>query len=88
MSWVYQIEASALRDLRRIGPQATRAIMAYLDERVAGNEDPKRFGKPLRGTLRGLWRYQVGDYRIICQILDQKLIVLVVAVGHRRGVYD
>lgn len=60
MSWVYRIEEGALKDLRGIGPQAARAIFAYLDERIAGEEDPQRFGKALRGNLRGLWRAVIG----------------------------
>jgi mRNA interferase RelE/StbE len=54
---------------------------------VAKAADPRKFGKPLRAELAGLWRYRVADYRILCQIRDRELIVLVVAVGHRRDVY-
>lgn len=88
MSWVYRFDGRALKELRKLGKQAQRDIIAYLDERVAGNEDPRRFGKGLKADLAGLWRYRVGDYRILCQIRDEELIVLVVAVGHRRGIYE
>lgn len=58
------------------------------DERVAGDANPRRFDKGLKADPSGLWRYQVGDYRILCQIKDRELLVLVVAVGHRRDVYE
>jgi mRNA interferase RelE/StbE len=88
MSWVYRFDERAVKELRKLGKQAQRDIMSYLDERIAVDEDPRRFGKGLRSDLAGLWRYRVGDYRIVCQILDGELIVLVVTVGHRRDVYD
>jgi mRNA interferase RelE/StbE len=88
MNWVYRFDGRALKELRKLGKQAQRDIIAYLDERVAGDEDPRRFGKGLKADLAGLWRYRVGDYRILCQIRDEELIVLVVTVGHRRGIYE
>ena len=88
MRWAYSFDERALRELQKLDRQAQRDILAYLDKRVAGTEDPRRFGKPLRATLTGLWRYRVRDYRLICQIQDQQLLVLVVSVGHRKDVYD
>jgi mRNA interferase RelE/StbE len=87
MSWVYRFDDRALKELRKLGKQAQAGIISYLDERVAGDGDPRRFGKGLKSDLAGLWRYRVGDYRILCQIKDGELLVLVVAVGHRRDVY-
>ena len=87
MSWAYRFDERALKDLKKLGKPAQRDIIAYLDERVAGEADPRRFGKGLKADLVGLWRYRVGDYRILCQIQDGVLLVLVVAVGHRKDVY-
>lgn len=87
MSWVYRFDARALKDLKNLGRPAQRAILEYMDERVAGRSDPRRFGKGLKADLAGLWRYRVGDYRILCQVRDRELLVLVVAVGHRKDVY-
>ena len=87
MSWVYRFDERALKELRKLGRQAQRDIVTYLDERVAGDADPRRFGKGLKADLSGLWRYRVGDYRILCQIKDTEILVLVVAVCHRRDVY-
>lgn len=88
MSWAYSFEASALKELKKLGPPAAREILGFLDERIAGTEDPRTFGKPLKGDLKGLWRYRVADYRLICSIQDQRLVVLVLKVGHRRDIYD
>jgi len=87
VSWAYRFDERALKELKKLGHQAQRDILAYLDERVTANADPRRFGKALKADLAGLWRYRVGDYRILCQIQDQKLLVLVVAVGHRKDIY-
>lgn len=88
MNWVYRFDERALKELKKLGNQTQRDILAYLDERVAGNANPRRFGKGLKADLAGLWRYRVGDYRILCQLKDGELLVLVIAVGHRRNVYD
>jgi mRNA interferase RelE/StbE len=88
MSWVYRFDERALKELRKLGKQAQRDIITYLDGRIAGDGDPCRFGKGLKADLAGLWRYRVGHYRILCQIRDGELLVLVVAVGHRRDVYE
>ena len=88
MSWVYRFDERALKELRKLGHQAQRDILAYLDKRVDGIEDPRKYGKGLKANLSGLWRYRVGDYRIIARIRDGELVVLVVAVGHRKHIYD
>jgi mRNA interferase RelE/StbE len=88
MSWVYRFDERALKELRKLGKSAQLGIIAYLDERIAGESDPPRFGKGLKADLAGLWRYRVGDYRILCQLRDRELRVLVIAVGHRRDIYD
>jgi mRNA interferase RelE/StbE len=85
--WVYRFDERALKELRKLGRAAQEEILGNLDERIAGKEDPRRFGKALRADLAGLWRYRVGDYRILCQISDGRLIVLVISVGHRKNVY-
>ena len=87
MSWTYRFNTSAKRELANLDRAAQREIVAYLDARIATAEDPRRFGKPLRSDLAGLWRYRVRDYRLVCQIQDDVLVVLVVTVGHRREVY-
>jgi mRNA interferase RelE/StbE len=86
--WAYSFDERALRELQKLDRQAQKEIIAYLEKRIATKEDPRRFGKPLRAQHVGLWRYRVGDYRILCQIKNDVLLVLVVSVGHRKNVYD
>lgn len=88
MNWTYRFDQRALKELKKLGQPAQRDILAYLDERVAGDEDPRRFGKALKAERLGLWRYRIGPYRILCQIQDRELVVLVVAVGHRKEIYE
>ena len=58
-----------------------------MESRIASSDDPRSFGKALRHSQKGLWRYRVRDYRIICEIQNERVVVLVVAVGHRSKVY-
>jgi len=60
-------------------------ISKYINKNIKGTDNPRRYGKPLKGTMRGLWRYETGKYRLICEIQDGVLCILVVKIGHRRG---
>ena len=88
VSWVYQIKERALKQLKKLDKTAATRIIRYLDERIASDQDPRRFGKELKGELKGIWRYRVGEYRILCDIQEDVCIVLVVWVDHRKSVYD
>jgi len=87
LSWDYQIHEDADRDLDNLGPAARLEITAWLEKRIRGAANPEQFGKPLRGSKHGLWRYRVRDYRLVCRLEKEILIVIVVAVGHRSTVY-
>jgi mRNA interferase RelE/StbE len=86
-TWRVEFHAAATRDLRKLGADGEHRILRYLRDRIAGSEDPRRFGHALTGDRKGLWRCRVGDYRIVAAIEDDRFIVLVIAVGHRREVY-
>ena len=88
MAWTIEYDPGALKDLKKLDRQIQREILDYMDERVARAKDPRDFGKPLRASRFGLWRYRVGDYRIICELQERRLVVLVVGVGHRSTVYE
>jgi mRNA interferase RelE/StbE len=77
----------ALDDLRGLGTTPRIRVLRFLEERVAHAEDPRRLGKPLSGDKTGFWHYRVGDHRILVRIEDQRFIVLVISVGHRREIY-
>ncbi len=87
MAWTIEYTETARKRLRKFDKQVARQIVDYLDERVAPLSDPRGTGKALVGTLGGLWRYRVGDYRASCELRDGALVVLVLQVGNRREVY-
>ncbi len=88
MAWKIEFIPQAERDLASIDKQAARRILNFLSERIAGSQNPRSMGMSLKGDkFQGLWRYRVGDYRIIARIEDEVLRVLVVEVGHRREIY-
>jgi mRNA interferase RelE/StbE len=86
--WRVEFDGDAARDLRKLGAEPQRLILRYLRQRIATVENPRRFGHALTGDLKGLWRYRVGNYRIVAAIEDIRFVVLIVTVGHRREVYD
>ena len=73
---------------RKLDPKVQQDIFRYLRERITGSSDPRQFGKPLRMNLAGLWRYRVGNYRLICRFEEDRLVVFVIKVAHRREVYE
>ena len=88
MAWTIDYTDTARSQLRKLDKQTARRIVDYMDERIADLENPRSAGKALTGPLGGLWRYRVGDCRVICDIQDGALRVLVVQVGNRRDVYQ
>jgi mRNA interferase RelE/StbE len=76
-AWQVEFDDRARRELRKLDTAVQQAILRYLRERIATQEDPRRFGKPLRRNLAGLWRYRVEDYRLICRIEEERVVVLV-----------
>jgi mRNA interferase RelE/StbE len=88
LAWTIEYDPGALKDLKKLDRQIQREILDYMDERVARAQNPRNFGKPLRASKFGLWRYRMRDYRIICELQEKRLVVLVVAVGHRSTVYE
>jgi mRNA interferase RelE/StbE len=86
--WAVEFDDRARRELRKLAPETQQQILRYLRERIAGTEDPRQFGKPLRQNLAGLWRYRVGDYRLICRLENDRFIVLRLQIGHRREIYE
>lgn len=88
MAWKIEYDEAALADLKKLDRPIQREILDYMEKRIAKAEDPRVFGKPFRHSKFGVWRYRLRDYRIICQLRETQLIVLVVAVGHRSKIYE
>jgi mRNA interferase RelE/StbE len=88
MVWTIELESSAKRDLDKLDRQQVKRILRFLFERVSHLEDPRSIGEALKGSrFSTLWKYRVGDYRIICSIEDNVAQILVVKVGDRKEVY-
>ena len=75
------------KDLRALGSADRARVLRFLKERIAGSADPRQHGKPLVGELAGIWRYRVGDIRILARLEYDRLVVFVVEIGNRRDVY-
>lgn len=86
-TWRIEISRTAEKQITKLSRTAQKSIQRFMRERLLFAENPRQWGKPLHGEKRSLWRYRVGDYRLICDIQDEKLVVLVLVVGHRKDVY-
>jgi mRNA interferase RelE/StbE len=87
LAWRVEFDYRAKRELDKLDRPAKERIARFLRERIATDEDPRRAGEALRGDKATLWKYRIGDYRLICDIQDYRVTVLVLAVGHRREIY-
>lgn len=88
MAWTIEIDDHALKQLHKMGRQEAARIRDFLRDRIVVLDDPRHVGKALQGSKLGnFWRYRVGDYRIICDLQDHRLVVLVIEIGNRRQVY-
>ncbi len=88
MAWTVELSSGAERQLRKLDGATAKRLATYLQRLVEETNDPRERGKALTGPLAGLWRYRVGDYRLVCELVDQRLVVLVVRLGHRSRIYD
>lgn len=90
MKKVYKVEFSkaALRNIKKLDKDVAQVIVSWINKNLEGTDNPRQYGKPLKGALAKAWRYRVGDYRILCEIQDDKVVIIVIRIGHRREVYD
>lgn len=88
MVWQIEVSDAAKKRLAKMGRPEAKRITAFLRDRIANLDNPRHLGEALQGArLQGLWRYRVGDYRILVDIRDEIVTVLVVGIGHRGEVY-
>jgi mRNA interferase RelE/StbE len=87
MAWRIEFEAAAEKELRKLGGEPAQRILRFLADRISPLDDPRSIGEALKGSQLGdFWKYRVGDYRIIADIQDGVLLILVVRIGNRRDV--
>jgi mRNA interferase RelE/StbE len=88
MAWNVEFSATAERELNNLDAQHSRRILKFLHQRVAKLANPRSIGSALTGSKLGeFWEYRVGDFRLICKIEDERLLVLILRIGHRREIY-
>ncbi|TPK98293.1 MULTISPECIES: type II toxin-antitoxin system RelE/ParE family toxin [unclassified Mesorhizobium] len=87
MAWTLEYARSARKFVEKLDPHTRSRIRDFIENRLAELDNPREVGKPLKGPLATFWRYRVGDCRIICDVQDARLVILVVAIGHRGDVY-
>jgi mRNA interferase RelE/StbE len=88
MPWSIRLTRTARKALEKLDKRTASRILAFLQDRVVASGDPRSHGKALTGVLSDRWSYRVGDYRIICDIQDEVITVLVLTIGHRKDVYE
>lgn len=88
MAWAVEFDPDAVKDLKKLDPQVQARILGFLRERLSPLDDPRAIGEALAGSALGnYWKYRVGDWRIICDLQDRRIVVRVLRVGNRREVY-
>lgn len=87
MAWTVEYTKAALKQLKKMDRFDARLILSWIEKNLEGCSDPRAHGKGLTANRSGEWRYRVGDYRVLCTLEDDRLIVQVFTIGHRRDVY-
>jgi len=87
LAWTIEFDEAAAEELAELDRAVARRIVKFLKGRLGGEGDPRRSGHTLRHDLAGLWRYRVGDWRLVCRIEDSTETILILRIGHRREVY-
>ena len=88
MAWLVEFDPAAAKELRKLDPPVARRIVAFLRERLSVLDDPRSIGEALRGDALGeFWKYRLGDHRVIARIVDRRVLIVVVRIGHRREIY-
>lgn len=87
MAWTIEFLPDAVKELKKLDRSVARRIITTLEERIATLDDPRTLGSALTGDHAGYWRWRVGDYRVVARIKDERVVIIVVRVAHRREVY-
>ena len=87
MKYKVVFTAEALKQLKKLDKYVAKSITTWIGKNLEGCENPRQYGKNLVANRSGQWRYRIGDYRLIAEILDKEIVILIVNVGHRKNVY-
>jgi mRNA interferase RelE/StbE len=86
--YTLQYSKRAIKELSKLDRYTRQMIYTWIGKHLVNCENPRAHGKALTGDKHGQWRYRIGDYRLICHINDNKLVILAINIGHRRSIYD
>lgn len=87
MIYELKYEAKAVRQIKKLDPATRKLIRSWIEKNLLNTTDPRQHGKALTGTLGQYWRYRVGDYRILAEINDTEIVIIIIEIGHRREIY-
>ena len=87
MKYILLFSKRALKELKKMDKAVSALIFAWLKKNVDGAADPRAFGKALKGDKKEMWRYRIGDYRVLANIEDENLTIIAIEIGHRRDIY-
>lgn len=88
MTWRVVFAPRALKELKKLDRATAAMLLGWVRKNLEGCENPRSHGKGLSGPRGGQWRYRVGDYRLIAEIADQEIVILILVVGHRSSIYS
>ncbi len=75
------------KNLKKLDNGSQKLIKKYIENNIRNSDNPKSKGKPLRYNLSGYWRYRIGDYRLICEIKEKNVVIVLIDIGHRKNIY-
>ena len=87
MIYELKYEAKAVKQIKKLDPATRKLIKSWTEKNLLNTDNPRQHGKGLTGSLSQYWRYRVGDYRILAEINDTEIVIIIVEVGHRREIY-
>lgn len=87
MKYTVEYTAQAVKELKKLDKQNRALIIGWIEKNLVGCTDPRQHGKGLTANRSGQWRYRVGDYRLLAEIQDKKIVILILNVGHRSEIY-
>ncbi len=88
MAWEVEYTEQAVKQLKKMDKYTRTLLLSWIEKNLVGTDDPRRHGKGLTANRSGQWRYRVGDYRLIADIQDEKIVILILNIGHRRDIYN
>ena len=88
MKYTVQYTAGAIKNLKKLDKNTQGLILGWIEKNLMNCENPRQHGKCLTANRSGQWRYRIGDYRLICEIEDDKIVILILSIGHRREIYN